>query len=335
MNTDPFVITLVGATLAFTLLNGLHDSSNIVATVISSHAMSPRKALTMTAIAEFCGPFLFGTAVARTIGSEVISPDAIQYAVILAGVLSAITWNTVTWIIGIPSSSSHALLGGLVGAAAMARGPEAIQIAGLGKVAIALFTAPIAGLAVGYIVMKITLFLARGATPRINGFFRRAQLVTAVGLALSHGSNDGQKAAGIIILGLVSLGQLQGFSVPLWVIVASAGGLALGTSIGGWPIIRTLGSRFYKIRPIHGFTAQISSACVVAGASLLGGPVSTTQVVSSSILGIGAAQRVSQVRWSVAQDIALAWLLTMPMTALLAALLYLGLHSLGLGVIIP
>ncbi len=330
---DVWATALVAVALVFTFLNGFHDSSNIVATIISSRAMSPRKALMMTAVAEFVGPFLFGVAVARTVGSEVVSPQAIRFSVIMAGMLSAIVWNTITWLGGIPSSSSHALIGGLVGAALMAHGPDAVQLVGLWKVAAALFLAPTVGLLGGYLAMKLVLFLARGATPRINTFFRRAQVLTAIGLALSHGSNDAQKAAGMIVLGLISLGQLQGFSVPRWVIVASASGLAFGTAIGGWRIIRTIGGRFYKIRPVHGFTAQISSSAVIVVASLLGGPVSTTHVVSSTILGIGAAQRMSQVRWGVAQDIAVAWLLTIPMTGLVAALFYWALSSLGRGLI--
>jgi len=329
MVIDASTIALLAVALVFAFLNGLHDSSNIVATMISSRAMSPRKALMLTAIAEFCGPFLLGVAVARTVGSEVIAPESIQFAVIIAGVLGAIVWNVVTWLAGIPSSASHALIGGLVGAAAMAQGPQVVQLAGLEKILIALFVAPIAGLIVGYIAMKTVLFLARGATPRINVFFRRAQTVTAVTLALSHGSNDAQKVAGIIVLGLITLGRQDSFFIPTWVLLVSAGGLAFGTSIGGWRIIRTLGGRFYKIRPVHGFTAQVSSAAVIGIASWLGGPVSTTHVVSSSILGIGAAQRVSQVRWGVAQEIAIAWLLTIPATGAVAALFYLGLLYLG------
>ncbi|NOZ27737.1 MAG: inorganic phosphate transporter [Chloroflexi bacterium] len=324
---------LVAVALVFAFLNGLHDSSNIVATIISSRAMSPRKALTLTAIAEFCGPFLLGVAVARTIGSEVVAPESIQFAVIMAGMLAAIVWNVVTWLAGIPSSTSHALVGGLVGAAAMAKGPHVIQVTGLEKILIALFVAPLVSLLVGYLAMKTILFLSRGATPRINAFFRRAQTVTAVALALSHGSNDAQKTAGIIVLGLITLGLQDSFYIPMWVLAASAGGLALGTGVGGWRIIRTIGGRFYKIRPVHGFTAQVSSALVVAVASWMGGPVSTTHVVSSSILGIGAAQRVSQVRWGVAREIALAWLLTIPLTGLLAAGFYLGLRYLGLDMV--
>ncbi len=325
MSIDPLAAALVVVVLVFAFLNGFHDSSNIVATMISSRAMSPRRALTMTAIAEFIGPFLFGVAVVRTVGSEVVASQAIQYPVIMAGMISAITWNTITWLWGIPSSSSHALIGGLIGAAMMAEGPEAILLPGVWKIALALFLAPAVGLIGGYITMKIVLFLARGATPRINAFFRKAQWFTAIGLALSHGSNDAQKAAGILVLGLLSLGYLDAFSVPRWVLVASAAGLAFGTSIGGWRIIRTIGGRFYKIRPVHGFTAQIGSSAVIALASVLGGPVSTTHVVSSTILGIGAAQRLSQVRWGVAQEIGIAWLLTIPTTGLLAAVCYWGL----------
>jgi len=316
------VIVLILIALIFDFLNGFHDSSNIVATMISSRAFRPRVALGVTAIAEFLGPFIFGVAVAKTIGNDIVAPGTISIEVILAALSSAILWNLFTWYVGIPSSSSHALIGGILGAVAVGAGLGAIQLSGLEKVLIALFISPIIGLAVGYLFTKLVFFLARGASPRINWFFKRSQIVTAVALALSHGTNDAQKTMGVIALGLVTAGYLTHFYVPSWVIALSAGAIALGTALGGWRLIRTLGGKFYKIRPVHGFSSQVTSATVILGASLVGGPVSTTQVVSSSIMGVGSAERLSKVRWGVAGNIAVAWLVTIPATALVAAALY-------------
>jgi PiT family inorganic phosphate transporter len=316
------VLFIVGLALVFDFLNGFHDSSNIVATVISSRAMSPRRALLMTAIAHFVGPFLFGVAVATTIGHEVVQEVAVTLPVIEAGLISAILWNLFTWYFGIPSSSSHALIGGIIGAVGVQSGTGALRAQGLTKVVTALLLSPVIGLVVGYLVMKLVLFLARGASPRINLWFKRGQWVTAVWLSLSHGANDAQKTMGIITMALLAEGVISSFVVPVWVITLSAGAIALGTALGGWRLIRTLGGKFYKIRPIHGFTSQIASASVIMGAALLGGPVSTTQVVSSSIMGVGSAERMSKVRWGVAGQIASTWVLTIPVTAIVAALVY-------------
>ncbi len=320
-------IALIGLALVFDFLNGFHDSSNIVATMISSRAIGPRRALFITAVAEATGPFLFGVAVARTIGGEIVAEAAVSLPVIIAALIAAIGWNVLTWFFGIPSSSSHALIGGIAGATIAGSGPEALKWSGVGKVLMALLISPPLGLLVGYLLMKTVLFLARGATPRINVFFKRGQIVTALGLALSHGANDAQKTMGIITLGLVTAGALPAFAVPTWVIALSAGAISLGAALGGWRLIRTLGAKFYVIRPVHGFAAQATSAAVILGAALLGGPVSTTQVVSSSILGVGSAERLSKVRWAVAQHIGVAWLLTIPMSALLAAGTYFVLRT--------
>ncbi|HEY5269484.1 MAG TPA: inorganic phosphate transporter, partial [Anaerolineales bacterium] len=300
----------------------IHDSSNIVATMISSRALSPRVALTMTAVAEFSGPFIFGVAVANTIGHEVVVAEAINTVVLLAALTSAILWNLLTWYLGFPSSSSHALIGGFVGAVVMDAGWQAIQLPGIEKILITLFISPIIGFAFGYIVLRLILLLSWKASPGINRLFKRGQIFTALALALSHGANDAQKTMGIITLALVTGGYLKVFAVPTWVILLCAGMIALGTSVGGWKLIRTLGGKFYKIRPVDGFAAQMASAVVILSASLVGGPVSTTQVVSSAIMGVGAAERVNKVRWGVAQEIATAWLLTIPATALVAAGLY-------------
>jgi PiT family inorganic phosphate transporter len=279
----------------------------------------------MAAVAHFTAPFLFGVAVATTVGKGVIEPSAISTTVILAAVLSAILWNLITWWVAIPASSSHALIGGLLGSAIVANGVGIIQLPGLLKILVALFLSPPLGLLTAFIIMRIVLFTVRNSSPRVNTVFKRMQLVTALALSLSHGTNDAQKTMGIITMGLVAAKMQENFEVPLWVVAASAGAIALGTAFGGWRLIRTLGGRIYKIRPIHGFTSQAASAAVIFTAALLGGPVSTTQVVGSAIMGAGAAERLSKVRWQVGREMVTTWLLTIPATASVSALLYLGL----------
>ena len=316
------VIVVIALSLVFDFLNGVHDSSNVVATMISSRAFSPRMALGVTAVANFLGPFIFGVAVAETIGHEIVVAEAISTQVLVAALLSAIFWNLLTWYLGFPSSSSHALIGGFVGAVAIGAGWQAIQLDGLEKVLIALFTSPIIGFIFGFLILRLVYILSWNATPSINIFFKRSQLVTALALALSHGTNDAQKTMGIITLALVTGGYLSAFAVPTWVILLCASMIALGTAVGGWKLIRTLGGKFFKIRPVDGFASQLAGAAVIIGASLVGGPVSTTQVVSSAIMGVGAAERVNKVRWGVAQEIAVAWLLTIPATAMVGAGFY-------------
>jgi PiT family inorganic phosphate transporter len=315
------VAVLLGCALVFGFLDGFHGSSNIVATMISSRALSPRKALLLAACAECAGPFLFGVAVATTIGSEIVAPGSATIDVLLSGVLSAILWSLVTWWLGLPASSSHALIGGILGAALFAFGLGAIRYRGLLKVLLALLTSPLLGLAFGYLLMKVILFVAQWFSPKLNRLFKRAQIVTSLALALSHSTNDAQKTMGVIALGLVAGGYQDAFHVPWWVVAASAAAISLGIATGGWRLIHTLGAGFYRIRAVHGFSSQLSSALVILGAALLGGPISTTQVVSSAIMGVGSAERVSKVRWGVAGQIAIAWLLTIPVTAVIAAAL--------------
>ena len=241
---------------------------------------------------------------------------------VLAALLAAATCNAVTWYFGIPVSSSHALLGGLVGAAAAGSGLSAVQAEGLWKVAVALLVSPALGFTAALAIMQVVRWLLRDATPKANIALSRAQVLTAAALAMSHGANDAQKTVGMISLGLVTLGLTPAFVVPWWAIMLSASAIALGTAVGGWRIIRTLGVRFYRIRPIHSFTAQSASAAVILAMSLAGGPVSTTQVTSLAIVGAGAAERKSQVRWSVLGEIAIAWILTLPVAVLLAVPLH-------------
>lgn len=316
------IIILIALALIFDFLNGFQDSANVVATMISSRAMTPTAALIIASAANFIGPFIFGVAVAKTIGQDVASPSSITIAVVLAALLSGSIWNLITWFFGIPSSSSHALIGGIVGAVLVGSGAQALKTEGLVLIGLALFLSPVLGFFLGQITMRVSMWAVRNATPNANLFFKYAQIPTAFTLALSHGTNDAQKTMGIITMGLVVLGYQQAFFVPWWVILLSATAITLGTASGGWRIIHTLGGKFYRIRPIHSFTSQLSSMVVILGASLFGGPVSTTQVVSSSIIGVGAAQRKSQVRWGVMSDILIAWFLTVPVTAGFAALLY-------------
>jgi PiT family inorganic phosphate transporter len=307
----------------------MRDASNIVATMISSRAFGPRTALGIAAVAEFLGPFLFGVTVAKTIGAEIVQSNALTLNVILAALIGAILWNLITWYFGIPGSSSHALIGGMVGAVLIGAGLDALKFAGLYKILIALFLSPLIGFAVGFAMTRLIYFLVRNATPKVNSLFKNGQLFTALAIAFSHGTNDAQKTMGIIALSLVISGMLPAFQVPIWVIAASAGAIAIGTSLGGWRLIRTLGGKFYKIRPLHSFATQLSSAGVILGASFLGVPVSTSQIVSSAIIGVGSAERASKVRWSVAEDIMTAWLITIPASGLLSAGVYWLIVSLG------
>jgi PiT family inorganic phosphate transporter len=316
------VVVVIALSLLFDFLNGIHDSSNVVATMISSRAFSPKVALGVTAVANFLGPFIFGVAVAETIGHDIVAADAISTQVLVAALISAIFWNLLTWYLGFPSSSSHALIGGFIGAVAMGAGWRAIQLGGLEKILIALFASPVIGLVFGFLILRLIYIFSWDATPRINSLFKRGQLVTALALALSHGTNDAQKTMGVITLALITGGYLTAFAVPTWVILICAAMIGLGTAVGGWKLIRTLGGKFYRIRPVDGFASQLASAAVIIGASLVGGPVSTTQVVSSAIMGVGAAERVNKVRWGVAQEIGVTWLLTIPATALVGAGMY-------------
>ena len=322
------MILVIVLALSFDLTNGMRDSTNIVATMISSRSLLPRNAMLITALAEFSGPFLFGVAVAKTIVEIVIGKGTINLLILVAALISAIFWNLFTWFLGLPSSSSHALIGGLVGAVVSGAGWQVIQWPSLMKVLIALFTSPIIGLIAGYLISRLVVRLCRNATPRINLLFKKVQILTAVGLALSYGANDAQKTMGVIALGLVTAGYLKSFAIPTWVIVACAGMVALGTTLSARRLIRTLGTKFYHIRPMDSFNTQLASAGVILGVSLFGGPVSTTQVVSATILGVGAAERINKVRWGVVGEIATAWLLTIPATGLIGAGLYWVMHYL-------
>ena len=299
----------------------------MVATIITTGALSPRKALLMAAICEFAGPFLFGTAVAQTIGKNIIDIStfdtkvlSLSISLVIAALIGAIAWNLITWFWGLPSSSSHALVGGMVGAVLVAYGPDKIIWKGLIYVVCVLILSPILGLIFGTLFFKVTIHLSRNATPKAKYFFNRMQILSSIALSLSHGANDAQKSMGLITMSLVILGLSPTFHIPFWVIASCATAIALGTASGGWRIIKTMGVRIYRLRSVHAFCAQTASAAVILGAALFGGPVSTTHVVSSSIMGVGAGQRISAVRWGVAKNIILAWFITIPASAAMAGL---------------
>ncbi len=321
------LVVLLG--LGYGFLNGFHDSANIAAPLISTRALRPRTALLWVAVGEFAGPLIFGSAVAKTIGADMLESHAITPTILAAALAGAIVWDIVTWWFGIPSSSSHALVGGLLGSAIVASGWGVIKWGGLDRVLIALFISPFLGFIAGYLITKFNFAAFRNAPPRIQEVFRRGQLFTAIGLAMSHGANDSQKTMGVVTLALVVSGHLSHFQVPFWVVLLAASALALGSGVGGWRLILTLGGRVFRIRPVHGFSSQVGSAAVIAGASLLGGPVSTTHVMTSSLMGSGAAERFNKVRWQIAGDMVYAWLLTIPISGAVAAGVYFLFHALG------
>lgn len=312
------------------ILTGVFGAPSIVATMIASRAMGPRRAILLSTIAQLVGPFLFGIAVATTVGSEVVDSTGITAPMMYAALGSTVFWMVFSWYVRIPSSSTHALIGGLVGAVWVGIGTDAIHGHGLLKVLLSLtLTAPL-GILGGFVLARFFYRLAQNATPHVNHHFNRGQFIAAIFLGLTVGSNNAQNAMGVTVLCLIVTGHLTRFEVPGWVIVGSAVCLALGNLIGGMRVMRTIGMQFYRIRPIHGFSAEVSSGIIIAISSLLGGDVSTTHVTSMSIIGAGAAERLSIVRWGFVQRVLLTWLLTIPVTALLAGIGYILLSRLGL-----
>jgi PiT family inorganic phosphate transporter len=313
---------LLGAAFFFAFLNGFHDSANLVATIIASRAITPRRALLLASCGQFLGPLVFGVAVAATVGSGLVDPGAVTVTVVLAALLAASWWDLVTWWRGLPTSSSHALAGGLIGAAVAFGGWGQLLGGGLARIGLALLLSPVIGFGLAWVVYRLVMLAAGRSGPGVNRVFNRLQWVSAAALSLAHGANDAQKTAGIIGLGLVTLGFQPRFSVPLWAVAACALSISLGTSTGGWRIIRTLGGRFYRIRPVHSLSAQVASAAVVVTASLLGGPVSTTHVASSAVIGAGASDRLSKVRWEELRGVVVAWVVTVPVSIAAGAAFY-------------
>ncbi len=328
---DGWVIwAVVLLALAFDYINGFHDTANAIATSVSTRAIAPKMAVMMAASLNFLGAMV-STGVAKTIGGDIVTaPEMINGEIIVAALVGAIFWNLLTWWYGIPSSSSHALIGGIIGAVLISVGPEALQAGGIGKIFISLVASPILALVLGYIVMKILLILFGRFSPIIlNDRFRNMQLVSAALMSFSHGSNDAQKAMGIITLTLVASGHLQTLDVPIWVKIACATAMALGTAAGGWKIIATVGSKIFKLESINGFAADLNSAITIFTATLLHLPVSTTHVVSGSIMGVGTAMRVKAVNWSTARSMVFAWFITIPLSAGVSALAYVLIDALA------
>lgn len=315
------VIIVIALALIFDFINGFHDTANAIATSISTKALSPRAAILIAATLNLAGS-LSGTAVAATIGKGIVAPEVVTPSILIAALISAIFWNLFTWYYGIPSSSSHALIGGLTGAVIGSFGFQQVKWLGFGKILAGLILSPVLGLIIGGVIMTLLFWIFSGSSPaRVNGNFRKLQILSACMASFAHGSNDAQKSMGIITLTLVGSGLLATFSVPLWVKILCALAMASGTAFGGWKIIRTMGGKIFRIEPINGFAADFTASAIIWGASLLGAPVSTTHVVSSSIMGVGAAKRLKGVRWNIARQIIMAWVVTIPSSALVAVVI--------------
>ncbi len=322
----PFLLILIVVTaLIFDFTNGAHDCANAIATVVSTKVASPGMAVAMAAILNLVGALL-GTEVARTLGGGLVHPAMVDgcQLLVMAALAGAIFWNLLTWYLGIPSSSSHALIGGLLGAAWGHTGFDAINVQGvLTKVVLPFIGSPLAGFCTGFVAMYIIyLVCARMRRNRVNFWFRRLQMASAGFMALSHGLNDAQKTMGVITLALLLFGQIDSVEVPLWVKLACAITMAMGTALGGWKIIKTMGHRIFKLEPVHGFAAEAATGIVITGASLIGAPVSTTHTISASIFGVGSSKRLSAVRWSVAGQLITAWVLTLPCAGAVGAMAY-------------
>jgi PiT family inorganic phosphate transporter len=315
------VIAITLVALAFDFINGFHDAANSIATVVSTRVLSPRFAVAWAAFFNFVAAFLFDVKVANTIGKGVVDPGSVTVAVIFAALVGAILWDLLTWYYGLPTSSSHALIGGLAGAALVASGPESLVAWGLLKITIFIFVAPIMGLVLGYVFMVLVYRIwARVSPRRVDSLFRKLQLVSAGLYSLGHGFNDAQKTMGIITVLLYTTGYLTGeFHVPFWVVLICHAAIALGTLFGGWRIVKTMGVKITHLAPVGGFCAETSGAATLIVASFGGIPVSTTHTITGAIVGVGATRRLSAVRWGVATRIVWAWILTIPGSAAIAA----------------
>ena len=314
------LVVVVGLGLTFDFINGFHDTANAIATSVATRVLSPGRAVLMAGVLNFVGA-LSGTAVATTVGRGIVPPEVSTQTLVISALIAAIVWNLATWYLGLPSSSSHALIFSIVGAGVASAGWQAIQFSGLEKTFQGLLFSPLLGFGGAFVIMVLLLNLfARALPTTVTRIFGRAQLLSAAWMAFSHGSNDAQKTMGVITMALATYFGWSGsnWEVPLWVIVAAATAMGLGTSIGGWRIIRTMGLRVVHLRPIHGFAAETASATVIEVASRLGVPVSTTHTISSAILGVGSTRRLSAVRWGVAGQIVLGWVFTIPACFLLA-----------------
>jgi inorganic phosphate transporter, PiT family len=319
------VVGLILVALAFDFMNGFHDAANSVATVVSTRVLTPRQAVLWAAFFNFVAAFGFGVNVASTVGKGIIDPSAVTHSVVFAGLAAAIAWDVLTWLYGLPTSSSHALIAGFAGAGVAAAGPQVLVVSGLTKVFLFVFISPALGLILGLVLMTLVTFVVRRSTPaRVDSLFRRLQLVSAAFYSLGHGTNDAQKTMGIITVLLFTSGYLgPTFFVPIWVVLICHAAIALGTTFGGWRIVKTMGMKITKLQPIGGFCAETAGAFTILGAAAAGIPVSTTHTITGAIVGVGASRRVSAVRWGVARNVVWAWVLTIPCTAIIAGAIYL------------
>jgi PiT family inorganic phosphate transporter len=317
------LVLVILAALAFDYINGFHDTANAIATCVSTRALSVKAAIFMAAILNFAGAMV-STKVAATIGKGIVDKDNVTQMVVLAGILGAIIWDIITWYYGLPSSSSHAIIGGIMGAVMAHAGMAALHWAGLKKIILALIISPIIGTIFGFLFMVVIYWAFRNKAPSgLNKNFRRLQVASAAFMAFSHGTADAQKSMGVITMALLSYGVIPAFDVPVWVKISCAVAMGIGTAAGGWRIIKTVGHDFVKLQPVHGFCVETASAGVILGASSIGMPVSTTHVITSTILGVGLSKRISAVNWTVAQRILVAWVLTIPASAAVAFAAYL------------
>ncbi len=315
------VAFIIAVALVFDYINGFHDAANSIATVVSTRVLTPMQAVAWAAFFNFVAAFGFGVQVAKTVGKGVVQPAVVDQWVILGALTGAIAWNLITWYYGIPSSSSHALIGGFSGAAVAKAGWGALIPSGLLKIAVFIVLAPVIGMILGFALMVATLWIFRGARPsRVDALFRRLQLVSAAFYSLGHGTNDAQKTMGIIAILLFSGGYLgPEFYVPFWVVLAAHAAIALGTMSGGWRIVKTMGMGLTKLRPVGGFCAETAGAVMLIGTAVGGIPVSTTHTITGSIMGVGTTQRFSAVRWGLGARIVWAWILTIPLSGIIAA----------------
>lgn len=322
-----FVIFLVAVALVFDFINGFHDSSNAISTIVSTRVLAPQHAVLWAAFFNFVAAFFIGTQVAHTIGQGIIHRDIIDNGLIFAALGGAITWNLITWYYGLPSSSSHALIGGLIGAGIAKAGTGTLVWSGITKTTAFIVLSPAIGLVLGYIFMVISLNLNRNSNvARSDKLYRKLQFVSSAIYSLGHGMNDAQKTIGIIAILLYSKGLIDSsFNIPYWIIIMCYSVIALGTMFGGWRIVKTMGTKITKLQPIGGFSAEAAAACSIIGASIAGIPVSTTHTITGAIVGVGATKRMNAVRWGVAGNIIWAWILTIPISASISALIYLAL----------
>ncbi|HEX8171292.1 MAG TPA: inorganic phosphate transporter [Thermoanaerobaculia bacterium] len=324
------VVAIIGVALAFDYINGFHDAANSIATVVSTRVLSPGQAVIWAAVFNFIAAFTFGTAVAKTIGKGMIDLSAVTFGVIFGGLMGAIIWDLITWYFGLPTSSSHALIGGYAGAAVANAGFEAILPSGWTKTLIYIILAPLIGMALAFLLSVATMWIFRRATPvRVDRVFRKLQLLSAAAYSLGHGGNDAQKTMGIIAGVLVTAGYLKTFSIPVWVILAAHAAIALGTLSGGWRIIHTMGSKITRLQPVGGFAAETAGAITLFVATSFGVPVSTTHTITGAIVGVGATRRLSAVRWGIAGRIVWAWVLTIPASAFIGACVFWVVRALG------